>query len=109
MTRADYDPSTGTILADLAPDTHPAVVHAGREGRSVVLHMSHLEAVHLRDQLRAGDPPGRTHKTGAALPGLTGFAGLAEGHARPMVGANDISRGLTTPLRAPVASRVALG
>jgi hypothetical protein len=51
MTRASYEPSTGTIRADLAPDARPAVVHAGHEGRSVVLHLTHAEAVHLRDQL----------------------------------------------------------
>jgi hypothetical protein len=50
MTRADYDPSTGTIRADLATDARPAV-HAGPEGRSVVLHLTHTEAVHLKDQL----------------------------------------------------------
>jgi len=51
MTRASYDPTTGTILADLAPDACPAQVHAGPEGRSIVLHLTPTEAVHLRDQL----------------------------------------------------------
>jgi hypothetical protein len=51
MTRACYDPSTGTIRADLATDTRPPIVHAGPEGRAIVLHLTHSEAVHLRDQL----------------------------------------------------------
>jgi hypothetical protein len=50
MTRANYDPTTDKIRADLATDTRPAV-HAGHEGRLVVLHLTHTEAVHLRDQL----------------------------------------------------------
>jgi hypothetical protein len=50
MTRADFDLNTGTIRADLATHARPTV-HAGREGRSVVLHLTHTEAVHLRDQL----------------------------------------------------------
>lgn len=51
MTRASYDPTTGTILADLAPKACPAQVHSGPEGRSVVLHLTPIEAAHLRDQL----------------------------------------------------------
>jgi hypothetical protein len=51
MTRACYEPTTGTIRADLAPDIRPAVIHAGHEGRSVVLHLTHAEALLLRDQL----------------------------------------------------------
>jgi len=51
MTRASYDPATGTILADLEPDSSHAQVHAGPEGHSVVLHLSPTEAAHLRDQL----------------------------------------------------------
>ena len=50
MIRANYDPSTSTIRADLATVARP-VVHAGPEGRSVVLHLSHTEALHLRDEL----------------------------------------------------------
>jgi hypothetical protein len=51
MTRASYDPATDTIRADLAPDARPAVVHAGHEGSSVVLHLTHAEAVQLMNQL----------------------------------------------------------
>jgi hypothetical protein len=52
MIRAYYHYSTGTIRADLRPDARPAILHAGPEGRSVVLHLTHREAVHLMDQLR---------------------------------------------------------
>jgi hypothetical protein len=51
MTRANYDPSTGTIRADLAHDASRAQIHAGPEGWSVELQLTHTEAVHLRDQL----------------------------------------------------------
>jgi len=51
MTRANYDPSTGTIRADLAHDASRAQIHAGPEGWSVELHLTHTEAVHLKDQL----------------------------------------------------------
>jgi hypothetical protein len=52
MTRASYNPDTRTIRADLASGAQPAVVHSGREGRSVVLHLTHPEAVHLMGQLK---------------------------------------------------------
>jgi hypothetical protein len=52
MTRASYNPSTDTIRADLASDARPAVVHAGREGHAVVLHLTQPEAVHLMNQLK---------------------------------------------------------
>ena len=67
MTRANYDPSTGTIRADLATDAHPAV-HAGREGRSVVLHLTHTEAVHLRDELVHAIRRAERAKQGRAWP-----------------------------------------
>jgi hypothetical protein len=51
MTKASYEPSTGTIRADLAPESRPAVVHSGHEGSSVVLHLTQAEAVQLMNQL----------------------------------------------------------
>jgi hypothetical protein len=52
MIVANYNYSTGTIRADLAPQARPAQVLAGPEGRAVVLHLTPAEAVRLMDQLR---------------------------------------------------------
>jgi hypothetical protein len=66
MTKASYDPTTGTIRTDLTPDAHPAVVHAGHEGSSVVLHLTHAEAVQLMNQL--GWAISRAERAGHARP-----------------------------------------
>jgi hypothetical protein len=52
MLTANYNYSTGKIRAALAPEAQPAEVHAGPEGRLIVLHLTLAESVHLLDQLR---------------------------------------------------------
>jgi hypothetical protein len=51
MTRASFDPSSDTIRTDFRPDTGHAEVHAGREGRAVIVRLTPAEARRLVDQL----------------------------------------------------------
>jgi hypothetical protein len=52
MITANYNYTNGTIRADLTTHTRPTQILSGPEGRSVVLHLTHSEAIHLVDQLR---------------------------------------------------------
>jgi hypothetical protein len=51
MTTVSYEPRMGLIRAVLAPDTWPAEVHSGPEGRSAAVRLTRLEATRLMEQL----------------------------------------------------------
>jgi hypothetical protein len=51
MTTVSYEPKMGMIRVDLAPETWPAEVHSGPEGRSVTLRLTRLEVARLIEQL----------------------------------------------------------
>jgi len=51
MIGANYDSTTGSIRVELADCTLPVEIHAGHEGRSVVLYLTHNEAIQLMTKL----------------------------------------------------------
>jgi len=51
MIRADYDPESDSIRAELADCALPVEIYSGHEGHSAVLHLDHNEAIQLMTQL----------------------------------------------------------
>jgi hypothetical protein len=105
MTRACYDPSTDTIRTDLAPDACPAQVHAGPEGRSVVLHLSRTEATHLMNQLVEAIRRSERVKPGRGWSSLTGPDAP---HGGPRPTRTDFTRGTTDSPGDPPDPRISV-
>jgi len=51
MIRADYDPESDSIRAELADCAIPVEIYSGHEGHSAILHLNHNEALQLMSQL----------------------------------------------------------
>jgi len=61
MIRANYDPESESIRAELADCALPVECHSGHEGHSTVFHLTRNEAIQLMTQLaqalRRADSP----------------------------------------------------
>jgi len=73
MIRANYDPESNSIRAELADCALPVEIYSGHEGHSAVLHLDHDEALQLMNQLaqairRAGPAFDRQRSPARARP-----------------------------------------